>query len=109
MVAAGESGMQALRDFAAGQRKAGVTAEEVPADRLHELEPHLLPALAGGFHYPQDAQVMPALAAAHLLRAGGDRVRLRLGEEVTGLLTGGGRSGTGSAYGSRRARMPRTW
>ncbi|MFE1175972.1 NAD(P)/FAD-dependent oxidoreductase [Streptomyces sp. NPDC058773] len=87
VVASDASGMRALRDFAAGQEKAGVRAEEVPADRLPELEPHLTPDLAGGFHYPQDAQVMPALAAAHLLRAGGDKVRLALGEEVTGLLT----------------------
>ncbi|MEU3917706.1 FAD-binding oxidoreductase [Streptomyces sp. NPDC029004] len=87
VVASGEAGMRALRDFAAGQDKAGVRAEEVPADRLNDLEPHLAAGLAGGFHYPQDAQVMPALAAAHLLRAGGGRVCLRLGEEVTGLLT----------------------
>ncbi|MET7711897.1 FAD-dependent oxidoreductase [Streptomyces sp. NPDC005407] len=87
VVASGEAGMRALRHFAAGQGKAGVQAEEVPEDRLKDLEPHLAPGLAGGFHYPQDAQVMPALAAAHLLRAGGGRVRLRLGEEVTGLLT----------------------
>nr|WP_202487990.1 FAD-binding oxidoreductase [Streptomyces sp. SID8354] len=88
VVASDEAGMAALRDFASGQRGAGVTAEEVPADRLPDLEPHLAAGLAGGFHYPQDAQVMPALAAAHLLRAGGEQVRLRLGEEVTGLLTG---------------------
>ncbi|NUL03288.1 FAD-binding oxidoreductase [Streptomyces lunaelactis] len=87
VVASGEAGMAALRDFAAGQEKAGVRAEEVAEDRLNDLEPHLAPGLAGGFHYPQDAQVMPALAAAHLLRAGGDRVHLRLGEQVTGLLT----------------------
>ncbi|MFI2345728.1 NAD(P)/FAD-dependent oxidoreductase [Streptomyces sp. NPDC019443] len=87
VVASGEAGMRALRHFAAGQAKAGVQAEEVPEDRLKDLEPHLAPGLAGGFHYPQDAQVMPALAAAHLLRAGCGRVRLRLGEEVTGLLT----------------------
>ncbi|GGO54384.1 MULTISPECIES: NAD(P)/FAD-dependent oxidoreductase [Streptomyces] len=89
VVASHEEGTAALRDFAAAQHKAGVTAEEIPADRLHDLEPHLAPGLAGGVHYPQDAQVMPALAAAHLLRAAGARVRLRLGEEVTGLLTGG--------------------
>ncbi|MER6050834.1 FAD-binding oxidoreductase [Streptomyces sp. NPDC001793] len=88
VVASDEAGMAALHDFASGQRGAGVTAEEIPADRLRDLEPHLAAGLAGGFHYPQDAQVMPALAAAHLLRAGGERVRLRLGEEVTDLLTG---------------------
>ncbi|WP_369142279.1 NAD(P)/FAD-dependent oxidoreductase [Streptomyces sp. R44] len=88
VVASDESGMRALRDFAARQEKAGVTSQEVPADRLHDLEPHLAPTLAGGFHYPQDAQVMPAQAAALLLRTEGDRIRLRLGEEVTALLTG---------------------
>ncbi|MEU4493414.1 FAD-binding oxidoreductase [Streptomyces sp. NBC_00210] len=87
VVASGEAGMRALRDFAARQEKAGVQSEEVPGDRLKDLEPQLATGLAGGFHYPQDAQVMPALAAAHLLREGGGRVRLRLGEEVTGLLT----------------------
>ncbi|RLU86296.1 FAD-dependent oxidoreductase [Streptomyces griseocarneus] len=88
VVAPGAAGMSALRDFTARQRTAGVTAEETPAERLRDLEPHLAPGLAGGVHYPQDAQVMPALAAAHLLRAAGGRVRLRLGEEVTGLLAG---------------------
>ncbi|GGY43787.1 NAD(P)/FAD-dependent oxidoreductase [Streptomyces tanashiensis] len=88
VVASDEPGMRALRAFAARQEKAGVTSQEVPEDRLHDLEPHLAPTLAGGFHYPQDAQVMPAHAAAQLLRAGGERIGLRLGEEVTGLLTG---------------------
>lgn len=88
VVAADETGTRALREFAARQEKAGVTAREIPGDRLHDLEPHLAPGLAGGFLYPQDAQVMLAHAAAQLLRAGGDRVRLRLDEEVTGLLTG---------------------
>ncbi|MGW6568961.1 NAD(P)/FAD-dependent oxidoreductase [Streptomyces sp. NPDC054975] len=90
VVASAETGLTALRGFAAAQRKTGVTAHEVPADGLREFEPHLAPGLAGGFHYPQDAQVQPALAAAHLLRAAGERVRVELGEEVTGLLTGAG-------------------
>ncbi|TWE20838.1 glycine/D-amino acid oxidase-like deaminating enzyme [Kitasatospora atroaurantiaca] len=88
VVASGEAGMDALRTFAVSQRTAGVQAEEVPGGRLHELEPHLAPGLAGGFHYPQDAQVQPALAAAHLLsaarRAG---AVLHLGETVTGIRT----------------------
>ncbi|WP_234106654.1 NAD(P)/FAD-dependent oxidoreductase, partial [Streptomyces venezuelae] len=88
VVASGETGLHALREFAGRQEKAGVIAHEVPADRLHDLEPHLAPGLTGGFHYPQDAQVMPAHAAARLLHAAGDRVRLALGEEVTALLTG---------------------
>lgn len=88
VVASDEKGLAALREFAARQTAAGVTAEVVPGGRLGDLEPHLAPGLAGGVHYPQDAQVQPALAAAHLLRAAGDRVSLRLGEEVTEILTG---------------------
>ncbi|ANZ20587.1 oxidoreductase [Streptomyces noursei ATCC 11455] len=87
VVASGEEDLAALRTFAARQAQAGVSAEAVPGDRLGDLEPHLAPGLAGGVHYPQDAQVQPALAAAHLLRAAGSRVRLRLGEAVTGILT----------------------
>ncbi|MBM7168590.1 FAD-binding oxidoreductase [Streptomyces sp. G44] len=88
VVASTEADLIALRDFAAGQRRAGVEAAEVPADGLAALEPHLAPGLAGGFHYPQDAQVQPALAAAHLLRAATatGRLTLRLGEEVTAVL-----------------------
>ncbi|MFF3644191.1 NAD(P)/FAD-dependent oxidoreductase [Streptomyces sp. NPDC002564] len=92
VVASTEPGLAALRAFAAAQAGAGVEAAEVPPDRLTDHEPHLAPGLAGGFHYPQDAQVQPALAAAHLLRAaaGAGRLTLRLGEEVTAVLTGGG-------------------
>ncbi|MFJ3230710.1 NAD(P)/FAD-dependent oxidoreductase [Streptomyces sp. NPDC086787] len=71
----------ALERFAAGQRAAGVTARSVGADRLRELEPRLTPGLVGAVHYPQDAQVMPALAAAHLIRA--SRARLLTGHTVT--------------------------
>ncbi|MER6314073.1 FAD-dependent oxidoreductase [Streptomyces sp. NPDC001581] len=84
VVAPHDTTVRALRSFAEGQRKAGVDAVEVPADALHELEPHLAPGLAGGFHYPQDAQVQPAQAAARLLAASGAEVYL--GEEVTGVL-----------------------
>ncbi|MFJ5774231.1 NAD(P)/FAD-dependent oxidoreductase [Streptomyces sp. NPDC093094] len=90
VVAEDGEGLAALRDLAGRQRARGVTADDVPAGRLAELEPHLAPGLAGGVHYPQDAQVQPALAAAHLLRAAGDRVRLRAGELVTAVLTGPG-------------------
>ena len=86
VVASDGAGMDALRRFAETQRAAGVEAHEVPGDRLHDLEPHLADGPAGAFHYPQDAQVQPALAAARLLRASG--AVLRLGEEVTALLTG---------------------
>lgn len=86
VVAETPESLAGLDAFAAGQRTAGVQAVGVPADRLHDLEPRLAPGLAGAVHYPQDAQVMPALAAAHLLRASG--ARLHTGRTVTGILRG---------------------
>ncbi|WP_395296851.1 NAD(P)/FAD-dependent oxidoreductase [Kitasatospora hibisci] len=89
VVAATPARQDALRAFAAEQAQVGVVAEEIPGDRLHELEPHLAPGLAGGFHYPQDAQVQPALAAAHLLRAARRAgAVLHTGETVRELVTG---------------------
>ncbi|MFF3000850.1 NAD(P)/FAD-dependent oxidoreductase [Streptomyces sp. NPDC057950] len=98
VVAATPEGLTALENFAAGQRTAGVSAVPVPADRLHDLEPHLAPGLAGGVHYPQDTQVMPALAAAHLVRASG--ARLLTGRTVTEVL----RAADGSVQGVRTDR-----
>ncbi|MFE2353261.1 NAD(P)/FAD-dependent oxidoreductase [Streptomyces parvulus] len=88
VVAATPEALAGLETFAAGQRAAGVEALSVPADRLPDLEPRLAPGLAGAVHYPQDAQVMPALAAAHLLRVSG--ARLHAGRTVTGVLRGPG-------------------
>ncbi|GAA2803178.1 FAD-binding oxidoreductase [Kitasatospora sp. CM 4170] len=89
VVAATPARQDALRAFAAEQAGVGVVAEEIPGERLHELEPHLAPGLAGGFHYPQDAQVQPALAAAHLLRAARRAgAALHTGETVRELVTG---------------------
>lgn len=88
VVARDEATIKALRGFADGQRAAGVEAVEVGPGELRELEPHVTPDQAGGFHYPQDAQVQPAQAAAQLLAASGAAVYL--GEEVTGLLLSGG-------------------
>ncbi|MFJ9538561.1 NAD(P)/FAD-dependent oxidoreductase [Streptomyces sp. NPDC101225] len=86
VVATSPGGLTALERLAAGQRAAGVSAEPVDGDALYALEPHLAPGLPGAVHYPQDAQVMPALAAAHLLRASG--ARLLTGRRVTGVLRG---------------------
>ncbi|MEU1268644.1 FAD-binding oxidoreductase [Streptomyces sp. NPDC005799] len=84
VVATSPGGLTALERFAAGQRAAGVVAEPVEGDDLYVLEPHLAPGLPGAVHYPQDCQVMPALAAAHLLRASG--ARLYTGRTVTDVL-----------------------
>ena len=80
--------MTSLRAFRAAQGRVGVRSTCLTADRLRDAEPHLAPDLAGGVLYPQDAQVQPALAAAHLLRASG--ARLHLGAEVTAVLRGPG-------------------
>ena len=95
VVAGTDAALDGLRDFAARQRAAGdVDAVEVvgPAG-LASYEPYLAPDFAGGMFYPQDAQVQPMLAAAHLLRAARERhgTRLLTGVTVTGLLTSGGR------------------
>ncbi|MFI9544397.1 NAD(P)/FAD-dependent oxidoreductase [Streptomyces sp. NPDC052016] len=98
VVASTPEALTALTDLAAGQRAAGVETVAVPAGRLHDLEPHLAPDLAGGVLYPQDAQVMPTLAAAHLLRVSG--ARLETGRAVTGVLRGA----DGAVRGVRTAR-----
>lgn len=87
VVAADPEGLDALLTLTEAQRGSGVEAQHVAPNELGALEPHLAPGLAGGVVYPQDAQVQPALAAAHLIaaarRAG---ARLRIGETVTRLL-----------------------
>ncbi|MER5846678.1 FAD-binding oxidoreductase [Streptomyces sp. NPDC002012] len=101
VVAASEESLTILSATAAGQRGAGVEAYHVTSDRLRDAEPHLVPHLAGGCHYPQDAQVQPALAAAELLRAAGrSGARLCPGEEVVGIL----RDRDGAVRGVRTAR-----
>ncbi|MFF2411006.1 NAD(P)/FAD-dependent oxidoreductase [Streptomyces sp. NPDC058092] len=101
VVAASEESLAILSTTAAGQRSAGVEAYHVTCDRLRDVEPHLAPHLAGGCHYPQDAQVQPALAAAELLRAAGRAgAVLRSGEEVVGIL----RDSKGAVRGVRTTR-----
>ncbi|RZU23598.1 glycine/D-amino acid oxidase-like deaminating enzyme [Streptomyces sp. BK239] len=86
VVASTPEALTALAELAAGQRAAGVRATEVDAGELADLEPCLAAGLAGGVLYPQDAQVMPTLAAAHLLRA--SEARLETGRTVTRVLRG---------------------
>jgi D-hydroxyproline dehydrogenase subunit beta len=92
VVAQTPAALEALRDFADGQRQHGVASEAVDPAGLRELEPHLTPDRAGGVFYPADAQVQPMLAAARLLQAAvDDGATLQLGTEVTGLRLAGGR------------------
>lgn len=83
VVAAGQAQLATLNRLAAKQSAVGVSTEAVTD--LAAYEPHLASGLAGGVFYPQDAQVMPALAAAALLRH--RRITVRLGVTVTGTLT----------------------
>ncbi|MEV5682481.1 MULTISPECIES: NAD(P)/FAD-dependent oxidoreductase [unclassified Streptomyces] len=107
VVAAGEESLAQLTATARGQRTAGVDARPVTAPEMAELEPHLASGMAGGFHYPQDAQVQPALAAAHLLEAArAEGARLYTGEEVTAVLTGPGGAVRGVRTGGRELHAP---
>ncbi|TLS46177.1 FAD-binding oxidoreductase [Streptomyces montanus] len=87
VVASGAAGLSALEGLAGRQRAAGVETVPLGPDELHDVEPHLVKGLAGGVLYPQDAQVMPTLAAAHLVRlARGAGASLRTGRPVTEVL-----------------------
>ncbi|GII87589.1 oxidoreductase [Sphaerisporangium siamense] len=81
---------RSLAALADAQAAHGVDARPVAAGELREFEPHLREGLAGGVHYPQDAQVQPMLAAARLIRYAPGAV-LRTGVRVTGLLRDGDR------------------
>lgn len=79
----------ALRKLSVAQRESGVEVEDVEAADMYALEPHLAGGLAGGAYYPQDAQVMPSLAAAHLMRAAQrSGARLYTRSAVTAILRG---------------------
>ncbi|MEU6143572.1 FAD-binding oxidoreductase [Streptomyces sp. NPDC047081] len=113
VVATSPGSLTTLEDLAAEQRAAGVVAEPVAGDALYTLEPHLAPGLPGGVHYPQDSQVMPALAAAHLLRASG--ARLFTGRTVTAVLrtpegtVRGVRTGQGDIHAPALVNAAGTW
>lgn len=92
VVAPGEQALDGLRVLAESQAAAGVQTEAVDGERLRELEPELARDLPGAILYPQDMQVQPMLAAAHLLAAARARgAQVRLGEAVTGVLRAGER------------------
>ncbi|MFG3256854.1 NAD(P)/FAD-dependent oxidoreductase [Streptomyces sp. NPDC048172] len=85
VVATTDEGARALSGFADEQRAAGVRAERLGSAALLAAEPHLTPAHTAAVHYPDDAQVQPAGAAAALLADALDRgAELRTGCEITG-------------------------
>lgn len=106
LVATEPQGLDALRALAEEQGRCGVETRPVAAAQLVEVEPHLAPGLAGGVLYPQDAQVQPALAAAHLIRAARrSGALLRTGATVTGILRtpGGAVRGVRTSHGDIHA------
>jgi glycine/D-amino acid oxidase-like deaminating enzyme len=92
VVAASPTTLSSLERLAGEQRALGIEAIAVPRQELREHEPHLAEDLAGGYLYPQDMQVQPMLAAAHLLRlARRSGATVLPHEPVTGYLRAGDR------------------
>ena len=87
VVAARAETQEHLLRFADAQRACGVVAEPVAAADLPEREPRISRDLAGGVFYPQDMQVQPMMAAAHLIEAARATGRTTLMTEcaVTGI------------------------
>jgi glycine/D-amino acid oxidase-like deaminating enzyme len=98
VVATSDPVVAGLAALTAGQRGAGVDAVDLDAAQVRELEPNIGPSILGGAHYPQDCQVQPMLAAAHLVRHARERgARVLTGTVVTALL----RDGDGRVTGVR--------
>lgn len=83
VVAARAETQDHLLRFADEQRACGVVAETVAASDLPGFEPRISRDLAGGVYYPQDMQVQPMLAAAHLIEAARATGRATLLTECT--------------------------
>jgi D-hydroxyproline dehydrogenase subunit beta len=87
VVARTADGARVLAAFAAAQRAAGVSVDDVDAAGLASLEPNLTRDVSAGAWYPQDAQVQPMLATARLLaRARTRGAQLHTGTAVTGFV-----------------------
>ena len=105
VVAADPATVTGLGELTARQRSAGVIVEDVAAQDLHRLEPHLAEGLAGGAYYPQDQQVQPVRAAARLLWAARQAgAVVSTGTAATGLLTGF--DGSVSGVATNAGRLP---
>lgn len=71
---------------------AGIEARVLESDVLSMVEPWLRPGLAGGVFFPDDAQLLPDRFVASLAELASRRgVELRVGVEVRGFETRGGR------------------
>lgn len=96
MVADSEEALEGARKTAERMTGAGVPNEFVDPQRILELEPHLARDLAGGFFFPDDAQLDPRKATLALLDAARARgLSVYTGTEALGLL----RDGSGAVAG----------
>lgn len=92
IVASREQSLASLARVTAAQQRAGVHAEALSIEQLRDHEPHISPDALGAAYYPEDSQVQPMLAAAHLLRLAAARgAVLRTHTRVTGFLRDGDR------------------
>jgi D-hydroxyproline dehydrogenase subunit beta len=92
VVATTAGGALALRDFAASQRTGGIVADPLDSQTVRSLEPDLTEDFTAAMHYPQDAQVQPAIATEALLASARRRgATVRQGVEVLGPLRNGPR------------------
>ncbi|MFD5226357.1 NAD(P)/FAD-dependent oxidoreductase [Microbacterium sp. NPDC058342] len=90
IVVAFDGGAEALERFAATQRGIGIRADVLDERALRAAEPHLVPDIALGVHYPDDAQVQPSLATqAMLARARHLGAQLRITEVTGGIVESG--------------------
>jgi D-hydroxyproline dehydrogenase subunit beta len=93
VVATTPSGALALGDFAASQRTVGIVANPLDSHEVRSSEPDLTADFTAVMHYPQDAQVQPAVATEALLASARRRgAVVRQGVEVLGPLFDGPRS-----------------
>jgi glycine/D-amino acid oxidase-like deaminating enzyme len=69
VVATTDAGGEALTRTASMQRAEGIDAIELDRREAHALEPGLTDGLVSAVHYPEDAQVQPAIATEALLRS----------------------------------------
>jgi len=101
VVAARPQTYEHLLRFADEQRACGVMAETVAAADLAKLEPRISRDLVGGVFYPQDMQVQPMMAAAHLIEAARATGRATLMTDCT--VTGIDRDASGAISSVRTA------
>jgi len=83
VVAKSNQGLSSLKILVEAQKHAGVIADEVDREELHDLEPYLSHEFESGILYSQDAQCQPMMAAAQMLKWAKNRgAHLEVGAKV---------------------------